>query len=112
MNELPLVDMIAATVVFAAMVRGIWIGLVREGLSLAEIRPILQRVVGGPVGLVERRRDVEGHGLGDRDRLGGIDDHLLSPAAERERGDDVVADGDAFDPFADLLHHAGDLAPG
>jgi len=37
MNELPLIDMIAATVVFAAMVRGMWIGLVREGLSLAAI---------------------------------------------------------------------------
>ena len=37
MNELPLIDMVAAAVVFAAMVRGIWIGLVREGLSLAAI---------------------------------------------------------------------------
>ena len=37
MNDLPLIDMVAATVVFAAMVRGIWIGLVREGLSLAAI---------------------------------------------------------------------------
>ncbi len=37
MNELPLIDMLAGTVVFVALVRGIWIGLVREGLSLAAI---------------------------------------------------------------------------
>lgn len=37
MTEYPLMDMIAATTIFAAMVRGIWIGLVREGLSLAAI---------------------------------------------------------------------------
>lgn len=37
MNDLPLIDMIAATVIFGALVRGIWIGLVREGLSLAAI---------------------------------------------------------------------------
>ncbi|MEM9176284.1 MAG: CvpA family protein [Myxococcota bacterium] len=37
MSDLPLIDMVAATVVFAAMVRGLWIGLVREGLSLAAI---------------------------------------------------------------------------
>ena len=37
MNDLPLIDMIAATVMFAAMARGLWIGLVREGLSLAAI---------------------------------------------------------------------------
>lgn len=35
--EIPLIDMIAATVLFAALVRGLWIGLVREGLSLAAI---------------------------------------------------------------------------
>jgi len=37
MSELPLMDMVAATVIFAAIVRGLWIGLVREGLSLAAI---------------------------------------------------------------------------
>ena len=37
MSELPLIDLIAGTVIFAAVVRGIWIGLVREGLSLAAI---------------------------------------------------------------------------
>ena len=37
MNDFALIDMVAATVVFAAMVRGLWIGLVREGLSLAAI---------------------------------------------------------------------------
>ena len=37
MNDLPLIDMIAATVIFVAMIRGLWIGLVREGLSLAAI---------------------------------------------------------------------------
>ncbi len=37
MNDLPLMDMVAATVVFVAAVRGLWIGLVREGLSLAAI---------------------------------------------------------------------------
>ena len=35
--DLPLIDMIALTVVFLAIVRGIWIGLIREGLSLASI---------------------------------------------------------------------------
>lgn len=37
MNDLPLIDMLAATIVFVALIRGIWIGLVREGLSLAAI---------------------------------------------------------------------------
>ena len=37
MTDLPLIDMVAATIVFAALVRGLWIGLVREGLSLAAI---------------------------------------------------------------------------
>ena len=37
MNDLPLIDMIAGSIVFAAMVRGVWIGLIREGLSLAAI---------------------------------------------------------------------------
>ena len=37
MTDLPLMDMIAGTVVFAAIIRGLWIGLVREGLSLAAI---------------------------------------------------------------------------
>jgi membrane protein required for colicin V production len=36
-EELPLIDMIALTVVFLAIVRGVWIGLIREGLSLAAI---------------------------------------------------------------------------
>ncbi len=37
MSELPLIDMIAGSVIFLAMVRGIWIGMIREGLSLAAI---------------------------------------------------------------------------
>jgi membrane protein required for colicin V production len=36
-GELPLIDMIALSVVALAVVRGIWIGLIREGLSLAAI---------------------------------------------------------------------------
>jgi len=35
--ELPLLDMIVLTVLFIAIVRGIWIGLIREGSSLAAI---------------------------------------------------------------------------
>lgn len=37
MSEAPLIDMIAATVVCLAMIRGVFIGLVREGLSLVAI---------------------------------------------------------------------------
>ncbi len=37
MSDLPLIDMIAASVIVLALVRGLWIGLVREGLSLAAI---------------------------------------------------------------------------
>lgn len=37
MNDLPLIDMIAASVLVLAMARGLWIGLIREGLSLAAI---------------------------------------------------------------------------
>ena len=36
-SELPLLDMIVLTVVFIAVIRGIWIGLIREGSSLAAI---------------------------------------------------------------------------
>lgn len=36
-SDLPLIDMIALTVLFLAIVRGVWIGLIREGLSLASI---------------------------------------------------------------------------
>lgn len=36
-SELPLLDMIVLTVLFIAVVRGIWIGLIREGSSLAAI---------------------------------------------------------------------------
>jgi len=35
--DLPLIDMIVLTVLFIAVVRGIWIGLIREGSSLAAI---------------------------------------------------------------------------
>ena len=35
--ELPLLDMIVLTVLFIAVIRGIWIGLIREGSSLAAI---------------------------------------------------------------------------
>jgi membrane protein required for colicin V production len=36
-SELPLLDMIVLTVLFIAVLRGIWIGLIREGSSLAAI---------------------------------------------------------------------------
>jgi membrane protein required for colicin V production len=35
--DLPLIDMIVLTVLFVTIVRGIWIGLIREGSSLAAI---------------------------------------------------------------------------
>lgn len=35
--ELPLIDLIVLAVLFIAVVRGLWIGLIREGLSLAAI---------------------------------------------------------------------------
>jgi uncharacterized membrane protein required for colicin V production len=35
--DLPLIDMIVLTVLFIAILRGIWIGLIREGSSLAAI---------------------------------------------------------------------------
>jgi len=37
MNELPLIDMIVGSVILLAVIRGIWIGMIREGLSLAAI---------------------------------------------------------------------------
>ena len=37
MSDLPLMDIIAGAVIFAALIRGLFIGLVREGLSLAAI---------------------------------------------------------------------------
>jgi len=36
-SDLPLIDMIVLSVLFVAVVRGIWIGLIREGSSLAAI---------------------------------------------------------------------------
>lgn len=36
-SDVPLIDLIAASVIFLAVVRGLWIGLIREGLSLAAI---------------------------------------------------------------------------
>lgn len=53
MNDLPLIDMLVATVIFAALIRGLWIGLVREGLSLAAIGlcTIVTRVFLDPVTL-------------------------------------------------------------
>ena len=36
-QDLPLLDMIVLTVLFIAVVRGIWIGFIREGTSLAAI---------------------------------------------------------------------------
>jgi len=36
-SELPLLDMIVLTVLFIAVLRGLWIGLIREGSSLAAI---------------------------------------------------------------------------
>lgn len=35
--EIPLIDLIVMTVLFIAIVRGLWIGLIREGSSLASI---------------------------------------------------------------------------
>jgi len=37
MSDLPLIDIIALTVIAIAIARGIWIGLIREGLSLVAI---------------------------------------------------------------------------
>lgn len=36
-SDLPLIDMIAISVILIAVARGLWIGLIREGLSLAAI---------------------------------------------------------------------------
>ena len=36
-GDLPLIDMIVMTIVVLAIARGVWIGLIREGLSLAAI---------------------------------------------------------------------------
>ena len=36
-ENLPLIDMIVATIVVLAIARGVWIGMIREGLSLAAI---------------------------------------------------------------------------
>ena len=51
MNELPPIDLLAITVLVLAVVRGIWIGLIREGLSLAAIGlcTIVTRVFLDPV---------------------------------------------------------------
>ena len=48
--EWPLIDMIAMTVLLVAVVRGVWIGLIREGLSLAAIgiATIVTRLAVGP----------------------------------------------------------------
>ncbi len=35
--DVPLIDMIVLTVLFITVLRGIWIGLIREGSSLAAI---------------------------------------------------------------------------
>ncbi len=37
MNETPFADLVVATVLVVALCRGIWIGLIREGLSIAAI---------------------------------------------------------------------------
>ncbi len=37
MSDLPLIDMIALAVIALAIARGVWIGLIREGLSLVAI---------------------------------------------------------------------------
>jgi len=37
MNETPLADMVVGSVLAIAMIRGIWIGLIREGLSIAAL---------------------------------------------------------------------------
>ena len=37
MNEIPFADLVVMTVLVIAMVRGIWIGLIREGLSIVAI---------------------------------------------------------------------------
>lgn len=50
-GELPLIDLIAFMVIGIAMVRGIWIGMIREGLSLAAIgvATIVTRIFVDPV---------------------------------------------------------------
>ena len=37
MSETPLADLVIASILLLAIVRGIWIGLIREGLSIAAI---------------------------------------------------------------------------
>jgi len=52
-GETPFIDLIAITIVTLAVVRGIWIGLIREGLSLAAIGlcTIVTRLFVEPVAL-------------------------------------------------------------
>ena len=37
LSQLPLIDLIALSLVLLACLRGIWIGLIREGFSLATV---------------------------------------------------------------------------
>ncbi len=37
MNDWPLIDAVVATILAVAVVRGLWIGLIREGLSIASL---------------------------------------------------------------------------
>ena len=51
--EIPVIDLIAGTIVFIAVLRGVFIGLIREGLSLAAIgaATIVTRLFVDPVAL-------------------------------------------------------------
>jgi uncharacterized membrane protein required for colicin V production len=53
MTDLPLIDMIVLTIVSLAVMRGVWIGLIREGLSLAAIGActIVTRLFVNPVSI-------------------------------------------------------------
>ena len=52
-SDLPLLDMIVLTVLFIAILRGLWIGLIREGSSLAAIgiATIVTRLAAPPLSL-------------------------------------------------------------
>lgn len=53
MSEVPILDLVAMTVILVATLRGLWIGMIREGLSLAAIGlcTIVTRLFVEPVSL-------------------------------------------------------------
>jgi len=65
-QDLPLLDMIVLTVLFIAILRGVWIGLIREGSSLAAIgiATIVTRLMIDPVAM--RLTDLTGGEIAGR----------------------------------------------